>query len=257
MPKCEFSETQFSFCYTFEFIESYCPWSIIPYFPNTYIEGQPGHGFDVRIDGHLYFQFKIPKHITQQRIANTRQWETFNKAFYRCKINTDEEQYKLLKQLKNPDNEVFYITPDFHENRVISSHYHTRQIVNNSAVFSIDDLPPYLSGLHSMCYIPGIGFGKMFSEPIEVKRVNILERIVSINQREKAALNQVEEAKRIQNILIEMKELPEVPNLQQFENNYDLIKAIRGTLLSYFNILWTPIISRQAHEIFIQQKYSK
>jgi hypothetical protein len=253
MPRCQFSETQFSFCYTFEFIEFYCPWSVLPYFPNTYIEGQPGHGFDVKIDGHLYFQYKIPKYITQRRPGNERQWDSFKSEFYRCKINTDDDQYLLLKRLKQPDNEVFYITPEFHESNIMSNFYHTRQIVNHSTVFSIDNLPPYLSGLHFMCYSPSTQFGKMFSEPTEVERINIIERLATINSRETSALNQIEEARRVQKVILAMNNIPEIPNLRQTEDEYELVKSVRGILLSYFNILWTPIISRQTREIIVKQ----
>ena len=61
MKKCEFSETQFSFCFTFEYIKMFYPSGPIPIFPNTVKEGREGGGYDVKVDGNIFLQFKIPK----------------------------------------------------------------------------------------------------------------------------------------------------------------------------------------------------
>lgn len=243
MPKCEFSETQFSFCYTFEFIKKYCPWSIIPYFPSTYVEGQPGYGYDVKVDSHIYLQFKIPKYITMRRVQNAQQWDSFNQAYYRTKLNTDSEQHKLLNKLKEDSlfNEVCYVMPEFHDNNSISKHYISKNIVSNSAVFAIEDLPAYNSGHHNLCYVTGTNYAFMFSEPKRIPKRNLGERNLD-NVKEANSLFQ--EAKRIRNILIENDLVfPQEYNIKTFESDTELANKVRNLLLSYFNILWLPIFS--------------
>lgn len=255
MPKCEFSETQFSFCFTFEFLDKYCPWSIIPYFPSTYIEGQPGHGFDVQIAGHIYLQFKIPKFITIRRLENRIQWDSFGTPFYRSKIETNSEQHKLLKKLKTSDNEVFYVMPEFNDNNSISLCYYGGTIVENSAFFSINDLPPYGSGYHNLCYVPRASFGKVFSDPIEIKKSNLAESMQLMLQRESTENTVLIEAKRLRNILIEEKfTLPEYPPLHQITEDQLLVRSIKTILLSYFNVLWTPIIHGSHSSITISRR---
>jgi len=37
MQACQFSETQFSFCFTFEYIKQFRPFISLPVFPNTVV----------------------------------------------------------------------------------------------------------------------------------------------------------------------------------------------------------------------------
>ena len=114
MPKCEFSETQYSFGYTYEFMNNYIPWSdTFPFFPSTGMEGKTGFGYDVLINHNLFFQFKIPFYVTKNHKNTKDQWNAHKKAYYRISINTDENQFKQLKDLKMPNNEVFYCAPEF------------------------------------------------------------------------------------------------------------------------------------------------
>ena len=249
MPKCEFSETQFSFCYTFEFANDYTPWSILPFFPSTYLEGQPGYGYDVRISGNLYFQYKVPYYVTVRRTDNKRQWDAHNQPFYRCKLNTDDEQHELLHDLKEPTNEVYYATPEFNSNLEISRHYLNRAIVENTMLFPIEDLPPYGSGLHSMTYTQGAGFGMMFSEPVEVKRrsANELREYITSSDRDSSLF---EEAKRIQEIINRYIPIQQI-DIKYPESNSELVNMTKNILLSYFGILWVPILSNEQKELSI------
>jgi hypothetical protein len=77
MKTCEFSETQFSFCFTFEFIEKFSEKKINPIFLSTRNEGQDNGGFDVNIDGNIFFQYKIPKYYKSLQSKNTKHWSVF------------------------------------------------------------------------------------------------------------------------------------------------------------------------------------
>src|ERR1700757_1958393 len=101
MHKCEFSETQFSFSYTFELIQRNRGLLPMPTFPNTVQEGRYG-GYDVgfgdpEVDGSLFFQFKIPG-FYEIRGWRAKGWSCYQKPFYR--IDIEEQQFKLLKALK-------------------------------------------------------------------------------------------------------------------------------------------------------------
>lgn len=236
--KCQFSETQFSFCFTFEYLQQYSPWSLIPFFPNTYLEGQPGYGYDVSIDGNIFLQYKIPEFITRKNSRNPSQWNSFNSPFYRIKLDTNSEQYRLLKALKTIDNEVCYVTPEFYKSEEIKQNYLSNNIILRSSIFPIDYLPHYLSGYHNLCYQADKNTAFVFSERFEINKKSISEILYQFEEIDKK--NSIQsEAKRIKKILenvVEIKlEINETTNLENY---------IKNLLLAKFNIIWIPILSR-------------
>ncbi|MCF6132506.1 hypothetical protein [Flavobacterium wongokense] len=243
MPECGFSETQFSFCFTFEFIQKYTFWCIIPFFPSTYMEGQPGYGYDVQVNNHLYFQFKRPFLVSRRRNPNQAQWDTFGRSYLRIHIHTDDEQHKLLHLLKAraPQNKVFYIAPEFNRQDDISRHYINNQIVPNSLIVAIEDFPPHGSGHHSLCYLAGASFAYLFSQPQQVNKQNLEELLFSGN-REQQALPLAEEAERIMGLLNELK-MPRNLFINQPEGRDERVNYVKNILLSQFNILWMPVIA--------------
>lgn len=242
MPECKFSETQFSFCYTFEFLQKYTPWSLLPFFPSTYIEGQPGYGYDVRVNQNLYFQFKRPFFVSRRRNPNFRQWDTYGRSYLRIHVDTDDEQFKLLKQLKTHQNEVLYVAPEFYKLDDLSLHYHNHEIVDNSLAVSISDLPAYGSSRHSLCYLAGGTNIILFSEPQKIYKLNI-DQIVSSNRNtESNSTTLASESQRILSLLQEHK-IPKPLFINQPENVNQQFNYVKNLLLSQFNILWLPIIS--------------
>lgn len=125
--KCDFSETQFAFCFTFEILKNY-PNLVMPQFPNTVQEGRRGGGYDVAIDGSIFIQFKIPNYHKR-------------KNDYKIKIDTECKQHALLKELKKPANCVYYAAPKFHTSDDLEKFYNSNLIERNSALFSIEDFP--------------------------------------------------------------------------------------------------------------------
>jgi hypothetical protein len=139
MQYCEFSETQFSFCFSFEYIKQFFPFVPLPIFPNTVDEGRVGGGYDVQINGNIYFQFKIPLYYDLVSNFWRRDWNVFGHEYYKIKLDTDGYQFKLLKDLQAPGNEVYYATPEFHTSRDLSTNYISDKIVSNSGIFSLSD----------------------------------------------------------------------------------------------------------------------
>ena len=244
MQNCEFSETQFSFCFTFDYIKQFLPFVPLPIFPNTVDEGRAGGGYDVKINGNLYFQFKIPVYYDLVSNFWRRDWDVFGHDYYKIKLETDTEQFRLLKVLHSPSNEVYYSTPAFHTSADLSTFYSSDNIVSNSSLFPIDSLPAHGSGHHHLIYSPGHNWGRLFSEPVNVKVVKSINPF-ELFPENKYELTIYEQALRISNLLSE--------GQFRLNGNFDfnsnqpaqLVRQVYTTLLTEFDIHWYPIISRQ------------
>lgn len=244
MEKCHFSETQFSFCFTFEYIKQFFPNIPLPIFPNIREEGRIGGGYNVQINGNIYFQFKIPVFYDKVINFNRKHWNVFGHEYYKIKLETDQNQYKFLKDLQGSRNKVYYATPEFHLSCDLNSFYTSDNIVQNSAVFSLNDLPNYNSGYHNLVYSPSHDFGKLFSEPMEIKKVK------SINPDElfyegKNDLTIYDQARKILKIIQNNKD--GLTDAYYIDDNkpQQFIKAIHSILLTEYNIHWYPVISRR------------
>lgn len=240
---CDFSETQYAFCFTFEYLKQFFPIIPLPIFPNTVMEGRIGGGYDVKIDGNIYFQFKIPEHITRRNVNNSKQWVVFNQSFYRIKINTNSRQFELLKDLQGPSNNVYYATPDFHTDADISTNYQFDQIVDSSSLFPIQNFPAFGSGHHQLIYHPNYDWGKLFSEPIEIKKERTINPIELFGAQKNPELTIIEQARIISKILNSKEYTIQGDIPLNSKEPSELVKSIHNILLTNFNILWYPIIS--------------
>jgi hypothetical protein len=244
MKECTFSETQFSFCFTFEYIRSYYPYIPLPLFPNTVLEGRDGGGFDVEIMGNLFFQFKIPKLYDKLNNALRKQWDVFGHEFYRIKVETDKEQYRLLKLLVKPYNKVYYTTPDFHDMLSLNRFYQSASITKNSSWFPLDSMPAHSSGHHHLVYSPKHGWGKLFSEPIDIIRqqvINPLELFQNTNFRENGNVTTLRStANELLQIINQFQEnTPDI--LIANADELTVFQRVSYLLLSAYNIHWYPI----------------
>ncbi|MBI2792322.1 MAG: hypothetical protein HYX61_10205 [Gammaproteobacteria bacterium] len=221
--KCEFSETQFAFCYVFELINNNPERFVMPWFPNTVQEGREGGGYDVNINGSLFLQFKIPEYLkTKQK--------------YKIKIDTNHKQYVLLKELKRPANLVYYCAPKFHEEYKIRELYNDKMIGENSVLFPIEEFPndgeyhklkyEYISGENHT-------YGVLSSDPKKISSVsdvfsgNFKPDRMSLNQKANFVLNNI------------VSKIEHIPNVKQI-NDVDWLFSL---LLLHYNILWIPIKS--------------
>lgn len=245
--RCQFSETQFAFCYVFELIAKYP--KLMPLFPNTVQEGRKGGGYDVEIDGSLFLQFKIPEYLTRDKK-------------YKIKIDTkigkkEHNQFTLLKELKRnkPANIVYYCAPKFHEEEKLRELYHAQGIENNSAHFPIEQFPDN-GKHHNLKYeyeyeyeldqdgksIEIINtkepntFGLLYSKPIKISSYS---DVFSIGyQPDPMPL------KRKANILI--KEIVNKTKYIPYNNNIiNDVDWLFSVLLLHYNILWIPIKSNE------------
>lgn len=219
--KCEFSETQFSFCFTFEILKTY-PNLQMPNFPNTVQEGRAGGGYDVEINGSLFFQFKIPEYLQQDEK-------------YRIKIITKDNQFKLLKKLKRPANIVCYCAPKFYTCNEMENFYCTKQIESNSALFSIEHFPTE-GNYHKLLYeykkdsLKSCGI--LSSDPKEIK----ISPGVFSNSYIESPMTLSEKANILWSIIKEIN--PELGKKESESNKTDRVFSV---LLMHYNILWIPI----------------
>ena len=241
MDPCQFSETQFSFCFTFEYIKRFFPFVPLPIFPNTVQEGRPGGGYDVRINGNIYLQFKIPMGFYDSANNwNRKYWRVFNGEYYKMKLETERRQFSLLKALQSPLNEVWYVAPEFHTNAVLERHYVANSIVDHSAMFPIESFPPAGAGKHYLVYHPAHNHGTLFSEPIKVLKKKI-PNPVELFPRNKQRVTVYEQAKNIANLLIEYGQDKNITEPFSFGAPRKLVKEVYTALLVNYNTHWYPI----------------
>ena len=244
MQECQFSETQFSFCFTFEYIKQFFPFVPLPIFPNTVDEGRAGGGYDVQINGSIYFQFKIPVYYDMVSNFWRRDWDVFGHEYYKIKLETDGYQFKLLKDLQTPGNQVYYATPEFHASTDLATYYNSDNIVSNSGIFSLSDLPAYRSGYHHLIYSPLQTWGQVFSEPTKVNKVKSINPFELFSD-SKGELTIYQQALRISKIL--MSQGHELSYDFEFNSNKpeQLVKEVYTALLTEYDTHWYPVISQQ------------
>lgn len=235
---CKFSETQFSFCFTFEYLQGFYPLHLMPFFPNIVMEGRIG-GYDVRINANNFFQFKIPTYQIK-RSKNNDEWDTFKKPYYRIKINTGSQQFKLLKELKIelPKSNIYYATPEFHTEDSLANAYHYNRIVGSSALFLIQNFPKYKSGHHHLIYHKDFDYGMLFSEPLVVEKKKILNFSDFNQMNDESSIMDL--ALKISKMLLS-KGFKTKGDISLSVEGFGLIKAVHTILLTNYNILWYPI----------------
>lgn len=227
MIPCAFSETQFSFCFTFEYIRIFYPSGPIPLFPNTVEEGREGGGYDVEINGNIFLQFKIPKFYDKPCNITLQKRKVFNQAYYQINIDTDKKQFQLLKELCIKNNRVLYVSPEFYKKESLKENYKMKKIVKKSAMFSVYNFPEYKSGFHELIYTDSSKYGKLFSEPFKIyKEREIIGRIQKVSLYEQAV--------RLSEILKKY----DINITKDDQNKQKIIDSVYITLLSRFNILW-------------------
>jgi hypothetical protein len=241
MQKCGFSETQFSFCFTFEYLQRFLPVIPLPIFPNTVVEGKAGGGYDVRINGSFFFQFKIPKFYDIENNFTRQKWNCVGgQPYYSIKLNTDSEQFRLLKALKRPTNKVYYVTPEYHRAKQIGSYYNANKIVTNSAMFDIGDFPNHGSGYHHLVYNEKASLGYLFSEPMMVPKSPILHPLEAFQQ-SPDDLTIVDAAREIASIL-RREDFTQIKPANSNQHPATFVKAVYAMLLTEYDIHWYPVI---------------
>ena len=240
MEPCQFSETQFSFCFTFEFIEKFSKKEVNPIFLSTYNEGKIG-GFDVKIDGNIFFQYKIPKYYKSAKKTKLKHWNVFDHDYYNIKIETNNNQFNLLKKLKSEDinNQVYYATPGFHINEDFKKHYCDKQIIDNSCLFNIIEFPEPNSGHHDLIYSPLQDKAMLFSEPVSIKKADQF-LLIEFTKSQKEKLTIIKQALKIRSILTQYDDNDFLVKLNDNEP-LNFIQGVHYYLLFMYDIHWFPI----------------
>lgn len=231
--KCEFTETQFSFLFTFEILRRYPERLKMPWFPNTIQEGREGGGFDVRIDiennftitGSLFFQFKIPTYLKKDKK-------------YKIVVDTKGRQFHLLKKLrdKGPANLIYYAAPKFHTCERLESFYTNNTVEMNSALFYISDFPTD-SAYHQLKYEyydidNKQSYGILHSDPLYIE----ISKDIFSNNYTPFQMSLSEKARYILSLI------QEIDSSIRYDNTAHIINYVFSILLVRYNILWVPII---------------
>ncbi|MGY4494863.1 hypothetical protein [Pseudomonas sp. TE3610] len=140
--KPEMSEFSYGFAFTNELIHA--PGSHVvaaPEFPSLQQEGKPGGGYDVKIPfgSPLFLQFKLSHFMAR---TNSKEYALMGGAYYRWHLHAlkHSAQHDLLLDLESKGNEVYYVTPAFHQTAELNTHYLSKEIVGRSAGFRPSDI---------------------------------------------------------------------------------------------------------------------
>src|SRR5258708_40251362 len=116
--KPNISEFSYGFVLTYELVQSAgSGLSAAPVFPSLISEGQPGGGWDVRLDRPgvpLFLQFKLSDYMTGAACRERK--GGFNLPCYRMNLRRPpSRQHEMLLDLEATGAEVYYVAPAFHQ----------------------------------------------------------------------------------------------------------------------------------------------
>ncbi len=92
--------------------------TVAPIFPSLYDEGQPGGGYDVKLEISgilLFLQFKMSHRMVRNNAKETGR-NNFNPPFYRMHLipRKYSNQHQMLLDLEYKEDNVYYAAPAFH-----------------------------------------------------------------------------------------------------------------------------------------------
>ena len=107
-----------------------------PVFPSLYQEGQPGGGYDVRLNrvaSPLFLQFKL-SHYMKTRAAVEHKSGLLSVPCYRFHLMSLKEspQHDLLCDLEAKGHDVYYVAPAFHKPRELDLAYSNQTVRRES-----------------------------------------------------------------------------------------------------------------------------
>ncbi|MYM42216.1 hypothetical protein [Duganella qianjiadongensis] len=178
----DFSEFSYGYAVTEEIVAANkATLAAAPLFPSLYQEGKAGGGYDVEIPLQgipVFLQFKLSDCLER---TNSKEYDHIipNLPYYRMYLRprNHSDQHKLLINLENSGQSVFYIAPEFHLPSELNKFYLSKTVISNSAAFSPLDL-----GLlpddeqHYVVFERGTSMGYFCSDnPKEVQKTSITE----------------------------------------------------------------------------------
>ena len=181
------SEFSYGYGLTEELVRCYLPTlTSFPLFPSLRQEGQPGGGYDIRLQCPgivLFLQFKLSDGMVYRNAAEVIQG-IMSVPFYRMHLRAKKisNQHDLLIDLENRGEIVYYVAPLFHKDTEMNHAYINHQVYEQSRFFTpngIGDLPD--DEEHHVAF-RSTGSAHLCSEPKEIKMFSprdVQERINS------------------------------------------------------------------------------
>jgi len=113
------SEFSYGFALTHELVLSLGSLAAAPIFPSLIEEGREGGGYDVKLEAPglpLFLQFKRTECLARRNAREIRAGAPLGTPYYRMEITgtDDSEQHRMLIDLDQAPNFVFYAAPMFH-----------------------------------------------------------------------------------------------------------------------------------------------
>jgi hypothetical protein len=166
------TEFSYGYCVTQEFANGMgAGLKAAPYFPSLYVEGKAGGGFDVLIGSALFLQFKLCHELTRETALECKKG-LLQPTFYRFWLHRKDQshQHKMLMELEQAGNQVYYIAPGFADVDALNKCYVAKQVLANSAMFSPLDIGPLPNNeRHRISFRPGDTTAYFMSEPRELQ----------------------------------------------------------------------------------------
>lgn len=170
MDKCQFSEFSYGYCLTEDLIVGLgTPLTAAPVFPSLREEGQPGGGYDVRLNRPgipLFLQFKLVHQMVRGNADEVKKGH-FHAPFYRMHLRPRliSDQHQSLLSLEQAGNTVFYVAPGFHTAMALNINYAQRRVWDQSFRINptlIGPLPD--DGPHHVTFHQPSGIWRVYSD---------------------------------------------------------------------------------------------
>ena len=176
------SEFSYGFAITSELVQAPGAVTAAPVFPSLIEEGQPGGGWDVRLDRPgvpLFLQFKLCDYMTRHNCREAREGG-FNVPCYRMHLRSARvsKQHEMLLELEETGQEVYYSAPMFHQPEELNAAFLTTTVRAKSIWIRPSDIGPLQDSLdHHVSFEPGSPW-TFFSEPRPLKAKREFEVVV-------------------------------------------------------------------------------
>ncbi|MBB6053898.1 hypothetical protein [Armatimonas rosea] len=181
----EFSEFTFGYALTHNIERRLATVTAVPSFPSLREEGGAGGGYDVRLQSGgtpIFVQFKIPR-VIRRKNARAPENNFVDPEYFRMYLhhrNTSDQQ-KLLVELRNRFQNVYYACPEFHTVNVLN-----RNHINSTTVDATAFFDPVEIGLlqdddeHYIVYKPNSQSAYFCSNPIEINNISFSQIATSL-----------------------------------------------------------------------------
>ncbi len=142
-----------------------------PIFPSLYKEGQPGGGYDVKLEMpgiFLFLQFKLSHYMVGSN-AKEAILKNFNLPFYRIPLlpKNNFNQHQMLFDREGTGDNVYYTAPEFHTVEEFDFVFKKKEVCERSRWIKPSSIGP-LPGkkIHHVSFSPKKGSKlTLFSEP--------------------------------------------------------------------------------------------